>query len=103
MRIHIHWSRLNYRYSYKYDNDQFVQKLAGFIENDLVTHTYKNLHESYNNFYVDVVNGQIKFVDMETFGEKEKLYLKEIRNEKEKQEREAEKRRQQKAIWSPDL
>jgi len=65
-----------YRYPCRYDNAEFHQQLAKFIENDLLTNYYKDLNENHNRFYVDIVDGKIQFVDKNKFQDKERLYIK---------------------------
>lgn len=75
LRFHINYSRITYRYPYRYDNDIFIQKLAKFIEDDLRTNIYQDLNEHGNMFYVDIVDGMIQFIDKTLFDEKEKWSL----------------------------
>jgi len=75
LRIHVNHSRIIYRFPYQYDNDNFIQKLCEFIENDLKNNAYEDLNENINNFFVDVIGDQIQFVDRVKFYSRETQYL----------------------------
>ena len=74
LKICYNYSRLVYRYPYRFDNDGFIQKLCLFIENDLITNNYHELNAHYNVFYVDVIDGNIKFVNKLDFEKKENTF-----------------------------
>jgi len=65
-----------YRYPFKSDSEEFIQRLCKFIENDLLNISY-SLNKKYNTFYIGVEKGKIIFIDKNTFDDKEKKYIRE--------------------------
>jgi len=76
LKININRSRLAYRYPFKLDNDNFIQQLSKFIEDDLTNNAYLELNEYESMFYVDLIDGKIEFVDRSRFLENERIYIK---------------------------
>jgi len=53
-----------------------MQKLYKFIVNDLATGNYTNLNSKCNTYHVSLIDGEIQFVDKNSFNENERRYKK---------------------------
>jgi len=71
-------TRVIYRYPLQYDNDEFLQKLFRFIVNDLKNGDYLNIKSNCNTYHVSLIDGQIQFVDKNSFNENERKYKKDL-------------------------
>ena len=72
-------SRIIYRYPFKNDNEQFLLKLAKFIESEIINGKISLEYKHINTFFVGIEDNCIVQIDKNSFDESEKKYVKELK------------------------